>query len=286
MPALQFKPKRGSGDDARLRHIEDYLSSLAAQARTDQQPATPPSSSLDLPIPESSVTFDPDAGHEHNGSDSHTVDHANLTNVTSDQHHPKLHQADHQSGGADALTGLLDATARVKVAKAGSVVGTRREINLIEGTGITITESDDSGNEKVDVTITASAGAGGTGLLGAWVKQDITNLLNLSPGDELYTALSKGANDTMSIVMDTAGQATGITAFCSGSIGGGIAGVHIVLYKNGVATSLSCSVATSAYKGRGNGSVSYAADDELTLFAWRNSGENAVRMTCYLWGGP
>ena len=31
------------------------------------------------------------------------IDHANLSNVTSDQHHPQLHQADHNSGGGDAL---------------------------------------------------------------------------------------------------------------------------------------------------------------------------------------
>jgi hypothetical protein len=68
-----------------------------------------------------------------------------------------LHQATHQSGGADALSGNLDATARINVSKnSGATVGTRRRLNLIEGTNITLTVADDAGNEEVDVTITGA----------------------------------------------------------------------------------------------------------------------------------
>lgn len=61
--------------------------------------------------------------------------------------------------------GLLNATtasninARVAVKKAGTLVAARRGVNFIEGSGVTITTADDSGNEEVDVTIAAS-GAG------------------------------------------------------------------------------------------------------------------------------
>lgn len=77
------------------------------------------------------------------------------------------HGVTHSSGGADALTGNLDANARTAIAKNGSTTGTRRKVNLIPGTNIDITTADDSGNEKVDVTIGISGNVavanGGTG---------------------------------------------------------------------------------------------------------------------------
>ncbi len=58
---------------------------------------------------------------------------------------------------------LLDNNARVKVDKNGVGVGTRREVNFIEGTNITLTIAEDVPGEKVDITIDASGG-GGSGL--------------------------------------------------------------------------------------------------------------------------
>ena len=60
------------------------------------------------------------------------------------------------------LLSTLDANARVAVRKnsAGSVY-TRRRLNFIEGTNVTITVADDAGSEEVDITIDA-AGGGGT----------------------------------------------------------------------------------------------------------------------------
>lgn len=46
--------------------------------------------------------------------------------------------------------------ARVGVENNGTLVGTRRNINFIPGTGISLSISDDSANEEVDVTITSS----------------------------------------------------------------------------------------------------------------------------------
>jgi hypothetical protein len=68
------------------------------------------------------------------------------------------HAATHASGGTDALTGNLDANARVNVRKGGTSVGTRRSINLIEGTNVTINVTDDATNEKVDIRINAAGG--------------------------------------------------------------------------------------------------------------------------------
>jgi hypothetical protein len=59
--------------------------------------------------------------------------------------------------------GITDATlnARVAVSKnSGATVGTRRRINFIEGSNVTLTVADDSGNEEVDVTIAAASGGG------------------------------------------------------------------------------------------------------------------------------
>lgn len=75
---------------------------------------------------------------------------------------PTAHQATHQSGSSDALTGNLDATARSNISKAGTLIGTRRGLNLIQGANVTLTMVDQAGSERVDVTIDAAAGGGGT----------------------------------------------------------------------------------------------------------------------------
>lgn len=55
----------------------------------------------------------------------------------------------------------LGNNARVAVSKnSGAVVGTRRELNLIEGANITLTVTDDAGSEEVDITIAAAGGSG------------------------------------------------------------------------------------------------------------------------------
>ena len=48
-------------------------------------------------------------------------------------------------------------TQKVRVSKAGTLTGTRQEINFIEGSGVTITTSDNGGSDRVDVTIASSA---------------------------------------------------------------------------------------------------------------------------------
>lgn len=58
--------------------------------------------------------------------------------------------------------GTLNANARSAIKKNGTLVGTRRGINLIEGTNVTITVVDDSGNEEVDVTIAQTGVTAGT----------------------------------------------------------------------------------------------------------------------------
>jgi hypothetical protein len=72
-------------------------------------------------------------------------------------------------GGAGASVTLdfdetvtLGNNARVAVRKnSGAVVGTRRQLNFIEGSNVTLTIADDAGSEEVDITIAASGGGGG-----------------------------------------------------------------------------------------------------------------------------
>lgn len=56
-------------------------------------------------------------------------------------------------------------TQRIKVSKSGTPVGTRQELNLIQGSNVTITAADDSANNRVNVTITGT-GSGSTTLAG------------------------------------------------------------------------------------------------------------------------
>lgn len=62
-------------------------------------------------------------------------------------------------GIAQAIT--IAANARVNVRKnSGADVGTRRRLNFIEGSNVTLTVADDAGAEEVDITIAAAGGSG------------------------------------------------------------------------------------------------------------------------------
>jgi len=72
------------------------------------------------------------------------------------------HKATHVSGGTDAFvsTDLLDGVARVTVREnTGLNVGSRRRLNFIEGSNVTLTITDDATDEEVDITIAAATGA-------------------------------------------------------------------------------------------------------------------------------
>jgi len=85
-----------------------------------------------------------------------------------------------------AVNSTLDANARIGVEKAGTLIGTRRNINFIEGSNITLTIVDDPTNEEVDVTI-ASTGGGG-GITGSGVANELTYWTGTSTVGSLATA--------------------------------------------------------------------------------------------------
>jgi hypothetical protein len=93
--------------------------------------------------------------------------------------------------------GLLNATtasninARTAVKKAGTLIGTRRGINFIEGANVTLTVADDAGNEEVDVTIAASGGGGTTHALARkTADESVTSSTTLQDDDDLFFAIA------------------------------------------------------------------------------------------------
>jgi hypothetical protein len=123
---------------------------------------------------------------------------------------PLAHQASHQSGGSDALTGLVDATARINVSKnSGATVGTRRRLNLIEGTNITLTVADDAGNEEVDVMIT---GATPATITAKDEGVDLTTALTSIDFVGAGVTATGGPAITVTIPGGGAGSLTGVTA--------------------------------------------------------------------------
>ena len=123
----------------------------------------------------------------------------------SDSRTPTAHQTSHQSGGSDALSGNLDATARVGVSKnsSGSNVGARRRLNFIEGTNITLTIADDAANEEIDITISGPSSSGVAA--STWTtKGDIVTATAAST----VQRLGAGANNT--VLMADSAQSVGL----------------------------------------------------------------------------
>ncbi|MDP9145923.1 MAG: hypothetical protein M3N43_14740 [Actinomycetota bacterium] len=97
------------------------------------------------------------------------------------------------------LQEVRDLNARVGVRKnsAGSTF-IRRRVNLIEGSNVTLTVADDSGNEEVDVTIAATGGSGSLTVQdeGTPLATDATTLNFVGGG---VTATGAGATKTITI---------------------------------------------------------------------------------------
>lgn len=151
---------------------------------------------------------------------------------------PTAHQASHRSGGSDALTGNVDANARVAVKKAGVLQGTRRGINLIEGAGISLTVTDDAGNEEVDVTVTstnATAAPATASYLTLGTDGTLTNervltalpsikFTDTGPGGILGVSFQDPNKFAFMFITDFCEAAIGGTAFTSAVTGTGATG--------------------------------------------------------------
>ncbi len=150
-----------------------------------------------------------DAFHGSRGASLHTDSHA------------LLHKANHVTGGgadAFAVGDLLDGVARHKVYRSGVLIGTRRGLNIVPSTNMTITVADVAGSEYVTATFSSTGGGGGgtdinlaayppTDLTGEGVKITGTAGEDLAFGVALYVKVdgkywksSASAASTMPIV--------------------------------------------------------------------------------------
>jgi len=133
------------------------------------------------------------------------------------------HAASHYSGGSDPLTGNLDAIARTTVrVSSGANVGSRRRINFIEGTNVTITALDDNAGEEIDLTINSSVGlhasthyAGGSDELSGNLNAVARTTVRLNSGADVGSRrrinfISAG-NISLSASDDNAGEEIDLT---------------------------------------------------------------------------
>jgi len=97
---------------------------------------------------------------------------------------------------------------QVQVSAAGSLVGTRQQINFISGSGATVSVADNSGANRVDVTISASGGGGGGGA--PTTSQYLTLALDSGLSNERVLAVTApivatdgGANGNLTLSFQT-----------------------------------------------------------------------------------
>ena len=106
------------------------------------------------------------------------------------------------------------------IKKAGTLIGTRRTINFIEGTNVTLTIADDSVNDEVDITITAAGGSGSPGGLdthvqfndsgsfggeAAFTYDKTTNALSLTGTENITHTAIETDDHALEIDIDAAG---------------------------------------------------------------------------------
>jgi hypothetical protein len=106
---------------------------------------------------------------------------------------PSAHAFTHEDGGSDQidvtnLHGLLADPQQVIVQKAAANIGTRKRLNLIPGTNVTLVVVDNPGSDRVDITITAAGG----GTSGGDIRSDgsVAFAANESMGGNKITNLA------------------------------------------------------------------------------------------------
>jgi hypothetical protein len=114
---------------------------------------------------------------------------------------------------------------------------TRRRINFIEGSNVTLTLADDAGNDEVDVTIASSGGGGSGTLLAIYVKTSGTAATHTT-----------GASTTKLLVecWGGGGGAGGVNGTQGAASGGGASGGYCRKLYTGLSPSLACTYTVGA----------------------------------------
>lgn len=96
---------------------------------------------------------------------------------------------------------------QIEIAKGGSLIGTRKQVNFIEGSNVTLTVADNPGTDAVDITVASTGGGGGTD---QYVKVSAADTTAAYLDSKLLVALgltkaigSGGANETLTISLPT-----------------------------------------------------------------------------------
>jgi hypothetical protein len=93
------------------------------------------------------------------------ADKAKSDAINLDGYAGSTHHLRHENGGADeinvvGLSGLLADPQTVSIQKNGTLVAAQSSVNFIEGSNVSLTISDDSGNNRVNVRISSTGGSG------------------------------------------------------------------------------------------------------------------------------
>lgn len=186
----------------------------------------------------------------------------------------------------DNVATLLDAKARVGVRKnsAGSSYD-RRRINLIEGSGVTITIADDAVNEEVGVTIAASGG-GGVGSIIAFVPDSVIAASTTTYYQAwLKNGLAAANEARIRTYLPVGGTISKMKVWInqSGNVQPASGSLVITLYKNGAATALTVTIAANAtvttLQVDNTNSVTVAEGDYIHLVFQNNATGSSVNVS-------
>jgi hypothetical protein len=303
----RFVPQRHNlsldGLRAEIRQIEKYLAEIGAEinARAEEvaqqvvddansQPAT-----LTV-IPETQVLFDTSTGHNHDGTDSTlitlagdvsgtnaatTVDKIKNVAVTAPVAGDDEKFLSYEHSGPSYTWDF--------VTLAGDVTGTNPTTSVVRIQGKDIA-APAAGNDEQAVTWDQGSDDfvyrdfTRMTLLGAWTSADISAL-----GTTDVEILNCFTSDTvLSNPMPVAGKLRGISIKLSGDVGGAGNDFTATAYLNGSPTTLTATVTGGA--GTENEAVAtvtpvtFAAGDDLAVFAKETGTAAAVRATVLIWG--
>jgi hypothetical protein len=166
------------------------------------------------------------ASHQDGGADEINV--TGLSGTLADPQTASAHAASHQDAGADeivvtGLSGQLADAQKIAVRKnTGANIGTRPRLNLIEGSNVTLTISDDGVDNEVDVMITSTAAGGGGGTVTHTLGPLTANQLVIGNAADDIKALGDAGTSVQVLHGNAAGAPTfgavSLTADVSGDL--------------------------------------------------------------------
>lgn len=111
-------------------------------------------------------------------------------------------------------------TQKVRISKNGALIGTRREINFVEGSNVTLTVNDNAGANRVDITI-SSTGGGGGGIGGSGTIDFIPKFTSsTSIGDSIIKEASNNSISIATFLVLSASGLSGIKTYTFPNISG------------------------------------------------------------------